>query len=222
LKFINSTVLIAAPDFNLTTLPSIKLEFDIQNTTQDVYLKSQITRASAAISSYCGRIFAKQTYEDTYVCRWGHWMHRSLQLRHWPIVPDTIEIVRDGSMLVEGDDFEIDMAAGIIRDISIGQAIQVTYEAGWILPGWDASGLDGDPLPPEIEQAAILQILANRQSSRLAFTDRDPFLRSETVEGVGTLQYSQTAIGSGSSGAIGGISSPARDLLAPYVIPVFA
>jgi hypothetical protein len=125
-------------------------------------------------------------------------------------------------MLVEGDDFEIDMAAGIIRDISIGQAIQVTYEAGWILPGWDASGLDGDPLPPEIEQAAILQILANRQSSRLAFTDRDPFLRSETVEGVGTLQYSQTAIGSGSSGAIGGISSPARDLLAPYVIPVFA
>jgi hypothetical protein len=223
LKFISSTVLMAAPDFNLTTLAAIKLEFDIQTTNTDVYLNSQIPKVSSAIASYCRRVFALQSYEDTFVCRWSDWMPRSVQLARRPIIPGTLEIVRDGSILVDGDDYDVDLEAGIVRNITLGQDIVATYDAGWLLPGWPVpTGTMAEALPADVEYAAILQILTNRQLGRLAFTDRDPFLRSETVDGVGTLQYSQTAIGPGSSGAIGGISSSVRDLLAPYVVPVFS
>jgi hypothetical protein len=223
MKLVNSSVVVAATDFNLTTLASIKLEFDIQTTNTDVYLSSQIPRVSRAIASYCRRVFALQTYEDTYACAWAEWMPRSLQLAHSPVVSGTLEIVRDGSMLTEGNDYDVDFDAGIVRNISLGQDIVATYDAGWLLPSWPIpTGTMAEALPADIEYAAILQVLTNRQLGRLTFTDRDPFLRSETVDGVGTLQYSQTAIGSGSSGTIGGISSPARDLLAPYVVPVYA
>jgi hypothetical protein len=223
MKLVNSSVVAAAADFNLTTLASIKLEFDIQTTNTDVYLNAQIPRVSSAIASYCRRVFALQTYQDTFVCRWSDWMPRSFQLAHSPVISGTLEIIRDGSTLVEGDDYDADLAAGIIRNITLGQDIVATYDAGWLLPAWPVpTGTMAEALPADVEYAAILQILTNRQLGRLAFTDRDPFLSRETVDGVGTLQYSQTAIGSGSSGTIGGISSPARDLLAPYVVPVFA
>jgi hypothetical protein len=223
MKLVNSSVVAAATDFNLTTLASIKLEFDIQTANTDVYLSAQIPRVSSAIASYCRRVFALQTYEDTFVGRWSDWMPRSFQLARRPIIPGTLEIVRDGSMLVEGDDYDVDLEAGIVRSVTLGQDIVATYDAGWLLPGWPVpTGAMAEALPAGVEYAAILQILTNRQLGRLAFTDRDPFLRSETVDGVGTLQYSQTAIGSGSSGAIGGISSSVRDLLAPYVVPVYA
>jgi hypothetical protein len=223
MKLVNSSVVAAAADFNLTTLASIKLEFDIQTTSTDVYLSSQIPRVSSAIASYCRRVFALQTYEDTFVGGWSDWMPRTLQLARRPVISGTLGIVRDGSILIEGDDYDADLEAGIVRNITLGQDIVATYDAGWLLPGWPIpTGTMAEALPADVEYAAILQILTNRQLGRLAFTDRDPFLRSETVDGVGTLQYSQTAIGSGSSGTIGGISSPARDLLAPYVVPVYA
>jgi hypothetical protein len=223
MKLVNSSVVAAATNINLTTLASIKLEFDIQTTSTDAYLSSQIPRVSRAIASYCRREFALQTYDDTYACGWAEWMPRSFQLAHSPVVSGSLVIVRDGSTLIEGDDYDVDYDAGIVRNISLGQIIVATYDAGWLLPGWSIpTGSMAEALPADIEYAAILQILTNRQLGRLAFTDRDPFLKSETVDGVGTLQYSQTAIGSGSSGTIGGISSPARDLLGPYVIPVFA
>jgi hypothetical protein len=221
---VNSVVITPAPDFNLTTLASLKLEFDIQTTDTDVYLQRQILRASGAVASYCRRVFALQTYQDTYKCEWAVWMPRSLQLVHYPVVADTVEIVRDGTTLVDGDDYDIDLDVGIVRNISLGQEVQVTYDAGWLLPGWLApSGSMAQTLPPEVEQAVLLQILAARQIGRISFTDRDPFLRAETVEGVGQLQYSTTAIGAsvGASG-LGGLSGPARDLLAPYTVPVCA
>jgi hypothetical protein len=224
MRLVNSEIISAASDFNLTTLAAVKMEFDITTTDQDVYLTSLIRRVSSAISSYCRRVFARQTYQDTFVTPpWG-WSHRmgDLFLANYPVVPGSILATRDGQSILAGGDFRLSTAAGRLHMLSgFGREIVITYEAGWVLPGWPDSG--GSTLPEEIEGAAIMLALGMRQSGRLAYTDRDPFLRSETIEGVGRRDYSQQAIGSATGSAMAGpgmISGSVAAALEPYVIPV--
>jgi hypothetical protein len=228
----NSEVVVAAADYNLTTLAAIKLEYDIQTTDQDAYLESKIPRVSDAIASYCNRIFALQTYQDSFRSHFRHWGHIGgrigsiLFLSQRPLVPGSVSVTRDEELLVEDTDYQVLNGRGEIKLLweSWGQEIDVVYSAGWVLPGWaisSGSGAPADTLPPVIEDAALMMILSSRQAGRLAWTNRDPFVRGETVEGVGSFQYSQTAIGSSSSSALGGIAGTAvAEMLAPFVLPI--
>lgn len=214
----------ASNDFNLTTLPAIKRELDVTTTDIDSYFGSQIPRVSTSISRYCRRIFARQRYVDTFKVHWrgsGHSAHR-LGLAHWPIV--VIDEVQQNGFLLAESDYEIDYESGrLIKDTHWDYGtLEVTYVAGWVLPGWAPDSVGGDPLPPDVEQAAIEMVIANRQTGRLSYTDRDPYVRSETVEGVGTLTYSQTAIGAGSAGGMSGVPMHVQDRLSSYRIPVMA
>jgi hypothetical protein len=230
----NSEVVVAAADYNLTTLAAIKLEYDIQTTDQDAYLVSQIPRVSDAIASYCNRIFALQTYRDSFRSHFRHWGHVGgrtgsiLFLSQRPLVPGSVAVTRDGELLVEETDYQVLNGRGEIKFLweSWGQEIDVIYSAGWVLPGWSVwsgSGAPADKLPPVIENAALMMILSARQAKRLAWTSRDPFIRSETVEGVGSFQYSQTAIGGSASGTLGGIAGTSvAEMLGPFVLPIMA
>lgn len=229
MKRINSTVIVPAPDFNLTTLAAAKLEFDIQTDDQDVYIESQILRASDDIANYCRRVFALQRYTDTFGGGgpWGYWKYRegSYFLAHRPVVPGSVNIVSNGSV-VGVNDWSIDYETGII-DIMTWTALtaEITYDAGWFLPGWEPGStvLTGPPLPPSIGFAAIQMINANRQAGRMQFDSAAASgVRSETVEGVGTITYgspsSSSATGAGSAGAM---PTSVVTRLAPFVIPVF-
>lgn len=227
MRLTNSQVILAAEDYNLTTLVAVKREYDIQTSDQDVYLSSQIAHASDAIASYCGRIFALQTYLDSFRLHWRRGRGHFLFLAQRPVIPGSLTITRDSSLLVEDIDYYVSYAGGEVRlpHSSGGIKIDVTYSAGWILPGWESSGGSGTVamhLPLTIESAALQMILSSRQSGRLAWTDRNPLIRSETIEGVGTLQYSQTAIGSSASNSVSGISPQVASLLAPFCEPTLA
>lgn len=238
MNLVNSEIISAASDFNLTTLAAVKMEFDITTTDQDAYLESLISRVSGAISSYCRRVFARQTYQDTFVAYHRHqqnWLRGTAWVIPWgargalflanrPVISGSLTVMRDGHTLVEGQDYRLFRDMGKVDALNgIGQEVVVTYDAGWVLPGWPDTG--GSTLPAEVTGAAIMLILGMRQSGRLAYTDRDPFLRTETVDGVGSRTYSQQAIGSATGSSTTGpgmISGPIADALAPYVIPVGA
>ena len=74
---------------------------------------------------------------------------------------------------------------------------------GYILPGDN-----GANLPAAIEQAAILEV-----SVALARRGRDPLMRSESVDGIGSFTWQTTATG-------GILSHPSSaSLLQPFRIP---
>lgn len=222
MRRISSAVVTPAINFDLTTLPSIKREIDVRTSDTDVYLSSQIPRVSSSIARYCRRIFARQRYLDTFQSYWhrtGHLVTR-LGLAHWPLV--AIEAVTVNGVMLGEDDFVVDFDGGRLTrgmhwDAGI---IEAVYVAGWVLPGWAPDSVGGEPLPSDVEQAAIEMVISNRQTGRLSYTDRDPYVRSETVEGVGTLTYSQTAIGSSSSGGMLGLPVHVKERLSSYVVPV--
>jgi hypothetical protein len=230
-------VIAAAPDINLTTLAAIKLEFDIRDDNADHYLETQIPRVSAEISDFCHRTFAAQSYKDTFQPWLLHadhyplsinplslnrWRHRGrLQLANWPIVPGSVTVVRDGIALTPADFVIQSGCIQLVLGYMIpGGTVEVTYSAGWQLPGWAPNSLGAPPLPAAVERAALLMILSVRQGGRVGWTDRDPFLRSETVEGAGSLSYSTEPMGGGTGGqtVVGGMSLAVRNLLDQYVI----
>lgn len=243
-----TTVVTPATNTDLTTLTNVKMDLNITDTSNDIYLQRQIKIASSAIVAYTNRTFALQTYRDEFRSFWGPlWAYGSswnqgaiwssgaatgfgLLLANVPVV-SLSSIDEDGTTLISSDYYLDANVGGSLSDAGIlyrldgggvregwsFDTLQVTYTAGWSLPG------DVSPtLPAEIEQAAILMVIAARQAGRLTYTDRDPFLRSEIVEGIGRRDYSQTAIGSSTSASVGSMPQMALDLLAPYCIPIVA
>lgn len=229
MRLLKSTVTIPAVSFNLTTLAAVKLEFDIQNEDQDVYIASQIPRISQLIARYCRRVFAEQTYQDTFrITRgdWGrfgppyhHFSHGSIRLAHYPVVPGSLSVTRDGMTLAEDSDFRVDEESGSVMMLTgHGIGLAISYTAGWTLPGQISSG--GNDLPADVEAAAILMLAAAKQAGRLSWNERDPYIRSETVDGVGSISYAQMPLGSPVNATAGALPTTVMDYLAPYVVPI--
>jgi hypothetical protein len=228
-RLFKTAVIAPADNYNLTTLAAVKLEYDIQNEDQDVYISSQIPRVSQLIARYCRRVFAEQTYQDSFRTvrgEWGrlgppyyHFSHGSIRLSHYPVVPGSLSVTRDGSTLTEDSDFKVDEDSGSVLMLTgHGMGLDITYTAGWTLPGQTSSG--GVDLPADIEAAAILMLAAAKQAGRLSWNERDPYIRSETVEGVGSISYAQMPLGSPVNAIAGALPTPVLDYLAPYVVPI--
>ena len=219
----NSTVVTPAQDQRLITLPQVKLEFDIRVDDQNRYLEEKIDTVSDEIAGYCNRIFGAQTYEDTFDTFSHYYQNpnsRRLLLRNWPVVAGSVAVTCDGVAVTSLTDLQIFCETGTISNklywfIWPGRWVVVTYQAGWRLPGWPEGSGAVPLLPKAIQQAALLMVLSTRQAGRISYTDRDPFLRSETVEGAGSLTYSADPIG-GAGGSLGGMSPAVMDKLAPY------
>ncbi|MGH6836825.1 MAG: hypothetical protein ACREC9_15085, partial [Methylocella sp.] len=78
--------------YDLAALADVKLELQITDSLNDVWLGAVISRVSSAISDYCNRIFQLQIYQDMFYAKRDPYPWQvpggvmPLQLRAWPIV----------------------------------------------------------------------------------------------------------------------------------------
>jgi hypothetical protein len=124
-----------------STLAKVKAELELTSTdaVRDALISEQLRQASAAIDTYCNRIFGRQTYSEAL----GGYGGTFLTLYHAPII--TL-----GTITFDGD---------ILTDVTIAEPLQGTIlrEAGfdWTTiryAGLSAAGgwmADGIPLPLE-------------------------------------------------------------------------
>jgi hypothetical protein len=197
-------VITAATDHKLTTVAAVKADLGIVGTDQDVRIGGLIDQYSAAIVGWCDRPFALETVRETLFERCAS---NGLMLSRWPIVAVSAVSI-DGSAL-DPADFIADKVTGILyrRGTTFrgefwpaGETI-VEYQSGYILPG-EASRT----LPHDVERAAIMLV-----KGAYFGLGRDPALRSEDVEGVGTSTWFAA-----SGSAIDGMPLEVQGLLAGY------
>ncbi len=192
---------------NLTTLANLKLELGITDSADDSLLTAMIAQASAAIESYCGRVFALQTYTETLPGSAAG----TLTLGQSPLRSVASVTFRDA--LVDADLYSIiEAGAGqlfkasgwgrtsVTRQSIISWPVEdepdyvAVYDAGYVLPTFAAYPIgDGTDLPADVE-AACIQAAKATYSSR----SRDPNLKSEKVGDFWSASY-----GNGSSASSG-------------------
>jgi len=192
--------LATANPFDLSVLETVKNELNIAdgNTTQDTWISRAIQRGSAAIATYCARVFPVQTYQDIIWLQSDSYPYQvpgtvaPLQLSQWPLVivgtnpsPVLSCIVTEGvnvtQSLVDGTDF--------ISDWQYGQLVRLNQYTNFPT-NWDGAPTAvqfsaGFPtVPADLEQALLLWIAGAYQSR-----SRDPLLRAEEQPGLGRREY---------------------------------
>lgn len=174
------TIITPVASRRLTTIPMAADHLQIGYDVDEIFIGDLIDGASASIASYCRREFGLETVAETFRCPTGE----ALVLSRLPIASD-LSIIQDGVALPP-DEFEFDRAAGLVYRRGgyhqlhwAGFRVVATYTAGWTLPGPPSRNL-----PFDIEQACL--ILA---AARFAGRGRDPLLRSEMTEGVGSSSW---------------------------------
>lgn len=171
------TVTVAATDLSLTRLDTVKAELGIVDRGSDDKLKKLISQASGIVASYCNRVFGLETVTEIFRVHCGT---QGLTTGRYPIAEITSISENDADL--SADDFEADLEAGIIERLRSGCVVRwpqgkvtVVYSAGYNLPG---------DVPEPVERATIELVKQFYTSG-----DRDPLVRSETVEGAGSTDY---------------------------------
>jgi hypothetical protein len=194
------TIIEPAVETKLTTVAAVKAELQVSTGADDAYLTTLIDQASDAIRAWCKRAFAVETVRE--IIRPAA-PGRPLMLSRWPV----IEII---SSTVNGTvedvvNFEAEDSGQLLWLDSSGYRtswpsgrIVVEYRAGYVLPG-----RPGRTLPNDIERAAISLV----KGSWFA-RNRDPMIRSESVEGAGSTDYF--------SGTVSRLPPDVESLLSPY------
>lgn len=194
-----TTVTLAATSFNLTTIASVQGDLGsiVSNPTDIAYLARIIRQASFSIAAYCNRVFALQSYQDVLKPD-GNSSGVIFSGGLEPIVPANIPLVSvdsitvDGVALVADTDYEVDLKKGEIWRLDgsgcrwpwDGWKITMAYKAGFTLPS--QTGTDNRLInaAPDIEDA-IIRLVKARYLAR----DRDPYLKVDQVDGVGSQTY---------------------------------
>lgn len=148
-----TTVITPADSYDLVTLEDYKIDAGITTSTDDVYLARAISRASSAIMTYCGRIFAAEEVRDDFTCHNEH----SLILSRFPVISVT-------SMTGVSAGHTLDSARGLILGSTGTGPASITYVAGL------------DPIPLDL-QGAVGEVVKALQFNK----SRDPSLRSENI-----------------------------------------
>lgn len=180
----------AAARTDLTTLERVKSDLRIDGSAEDAYLRGQIAVATDLITRHLGvvpagrsRTLGRETLVETLR---PDRSREVILLSRTPVV--SIASIVEADETVDAAEYEIaDAAAGIVRRLDAdGDAsywptgrIVITYTAGWLMPG-EASA----DLPAAIEAAAI-ELIGSFRSAR----GRDPLVRQENVDGLGSLSY---------------------------------
>lgn len=205
-------VITPATETRLTTVAAVKADLGITTTDQDTRLGALIDQYSAAIATWCDRVFARETVRETLSL--SRTSDRSqLALDRWPIVQ--VDAVTLDEAALDPSLFHVSALTGLLTYLGtstydghwpVGRTV-ITYRTGYVLPG-----NDGRSLPHDIERACIMLV-----KGAWFATARDPSLRSEQTDGVATLTY---------FGAAGGMSEgmplEVQALLSPYRIPSVA
>lgn len=234
LSYFKTTVL-TPPAVTRLADPDIVLDDWNIDASVRTFIERSIDRCSAAASDYCNRQFGIAEYqivanlERGY--RDGHLLIGDispLMIPYWPItsVVSVTETDADGTIttLVENTDFEVvNKVAKFYRLDSYGRQrdwwpqkkVTIVCWAGYVLPGQILGNFPGAEMLPAHLQDAIGRMVATRYFER----SRDPFLKSETVEGIMRIDYRD----SGTSPEDGGNMSPdVIDILNNFRQPVLA
>jgi len=215
-----TTVVTPAVSTDLTTLLNLKSELKLSGSVpaDDIYLRRAIKQATASAQNFCNRVFAQQTYQDLIQVRPRHYTYPnflpnrrdSYLVSNGPLVSVT-SVNENGTVLVSGTDFEVDVANGILYRLdSFGNPtdwvtfpLTIVYVGGYTLPPASPS-----TLPPDLEDAVIRMI-----KSKWFARDRDPMLKEEDIAGIGREVYWIGAPGDGS------MTPDVTDILDNYRIP---
>lgn len=196
------TIVTPASATALTDVQSVQAELGLEGTTEAGYLRGQIASASAAISSWCGRVFAQETVREVFR---PEGCLSSLTLARCPVT-NIASVVEDGTTLASTD-YELDAASGILWRLSSDERapwrarkITVQYTAGFLLPEQP-----NRTLPHDVQRACILMVAAQYLAK-----GRDPLLRSESAQDVGSASYLDPRAG------MEAMPPQAAALLAPY------
>lgn len=164
------TVITAAATNDLTTLATVKQEFGITGTSEDVKLARWITTASAKIATECNRVFGKEQVSEQF--RVWCWKN-VIVLKRRPVT--SIVSITENDIVLTTTDYELDLDLGLLYRLRGGQRchwvwgkLVVVYFGGYVL-------LDG--LPYDLEQACIKLVGHYRLTA-----DRDPFIKGENVD----------------------------------------
>lgn len=127
----------------LTTVDRFKtqLGIDLDDTSEDDRIEMLIEMSSCAIETYCRRSFEHQEYQETF-----YGPRRRILLSGYP-VDEVLKVLVDRE---ECTDYRIEKERGILW-LDRGNEVQVTYTAGYIMPGEP----DRD-CPADLEYACLL------------------------------------------------------------------
>jgi uncharacterized phiE125 gp8 family phage protein len=173
----------------LVSLASAKAALGITASSEDDNIERLIDRMSAFAGSYCGRKFISASYTKEYD---GH-DDTILLLDQYPVTAVTsvkIDSSREfeAASLVDADDYDLDVDAGLIKLVGIGQTlfpkglgnIQVVYTAGYAT----------NAVPHDLQHAVLLMVTATYKKD---FQQKRSGISSETV-GDKTVTYESEAI----------------------------
>lgn len=171
------TVITPPASSDLTTLETAVRELALTQEADLTGLEALIRQASAMCGRYCGRSegFGRATVRQT---------ERLTRVAHCIILErdlaPTITGITEGGVALAGTDYELDGSllyrlAGDRRTTWQPVSVVVTYEAGYSLPA---------SVPGDLERACLL-LMQGMFSAR----GRDPLVRSESADGVGSVSY---------------------------------
>lgn len=209
-----TTVTTAATDFNLTTLANVRTDLAVEGTDEDDFLGRAISKSSAAIASYCNRVFALQTYQDlirptrdSYPFFPPHG-GQAIMVAKTPLVTVT-SVTENDVVLVSGTDFEKDLETGALyrldgsghRSSWPSLKVVIVYTAGWVLPSGTQT------LPADVEDACVRMVRNARTMHK-----RPAGMKVEDVPGVVRREFWVSADG-------GNLTSDIIAILDNYRIP---
>lgn len=206
------TVITPAQNRRLTTVELLRLDLGFGPTDpSDAVLERMIDVVSSAIETYCNRIFARETVRETFDCVSGA---ENVMLDRWPVKSVTSTSlngeVLDPTLYQVDRGFLYQLNDEGRRTFWGGGPFIVDYIGGYALP--EDADQDGEKIPPAIQNAVASEI-----SARLALKGRDPLVRSESEDGVGSTTYFGPTGTSSSNSSSGGFTNPAlADILDAY------
>lgn len=203
----------AADPLPFVALPDFKAALSIAeaDTSQDTVLLPMLLAASAAVQSYIGRQITIADWSDRIRIAPGD-RRLSLLLGVQPLLSIT-SVLRDGQALSEpADGWDFDPLCGILYP-SDGPwwwpgRYSVTYRAGWVVP--DMSDADDNALPVTLP-ADIRQAVLTAARAFYSARDRDPLLKSESEQGVGSTSWATP------DAVSGGLPADAAAMLSRYL-----
>lgn len=197
------TVVTPAASARLATLAQVKADLSISGSGEDAALEALLDQASAAIASYCRRVFGLEVLSET--IRLTRAAPMLLLAR--PQVAAITSVIEEARTL-DAAEYELDGPSGLVARLVGGrlsiwaaQKIVVAYSAGWVMPA------SGSPTLPADIQRACMQLVASLYAAR----GRDLSIRSEGAQDVGQISYMDPRAGMEALPAqVAGLLSPYR------------
>lgn len=200
-----TVVVTPGASIDLTVLNTVKTELGITNTTNDAWLQTKITQASAAIAASCDRVFQQETVADYFSLDWRTCRSNgALVLSRTPVA--SIVSLIEGNATIDASNYEFDEQKGMVwRMLSnvrggywFGGQIVITYVGGYELL---------TTLPFDLEQACILLVKGSWFSKT-----RDPLIKSVSIPDVASYDY----WGGGAGGQGAAFPPDVENLVAKY------